>query len=175
VQKCHVFFEWPQVSISPTFYDCLFRTKVLCTAFLYLQFGFVIFWCKNIGAKAARKTLLKLIIWVNFIKFLCKAFLRTDPKGAKKTVKLSIFFALWGSSSVKALHKMLMKWTLVQFVPKKKHIRKLIGKKKESTNEQFSHAGPRYTSNYDCQYYKTGGPRYMQSFHLRFHVYAIEK
>ncbi len=101
-----------------------------------------------------------------------------DPKSVKLQsyhMYCQYLFALWGSSSVKALHKMLMKWTLVQFVPKKKHIRKLIGKKKESTNEQFSHAGPRYTSNYDCQYYKTGGPRYMQSFHLRFHVYAIEK
>jgi len=33
---------------------------VLCIAFLYLQFGFVIFRQKEIGAKAARKMLVKL-------------------------------------------------------------------------------------------------------------------
>jgi len=37
-----------------------FSTKVFCSAFLYLQFGFVIFWHKNIGAKTARKVLVKL-------------------------------------------------------------------------------------------------------------------
>ncbi len=37
-----------------------FCTKVLCTAFLQLHFGFVIFWCKNIGAKVAYKILIKL-------------------------------------------------------------------------------------------------------------------
>jgi len=49
-----------QVSISATFYKQLFCTKVFCAAFLYLQFGFVIFWQKNISEKAARKTLVKL-------------------------------------------------------------------------------------------------------------------
>jgi len=34
--------------------------KVFFAAFLYLQFGFVIFWQKNIGSKAARKMLMKL-------------------------------------------------------------------------------------------------------------------
>jgi hypothetical protein len=38
----------------------LFLIKVFCTAFLKLQFGFVIFWYKNIGAKAACKMLMKL-------------------------------------------------------------------------------------------------------------------
>jgi len=41
-----------------------FWTKVLCTAFLQLQFGFVIFWQKNIGAKAACKLLMKLTTWL---------------------------------------------------------------------------------------------------------------
>ncbi len=41
-----------QVSISPTFYEQLFHTKVFCEAFLYLQFGFCSFlakeyWCKS--------------------------------------------------------------------------------------------------------------------------------
>jgi hypothetical protein len=48
------------VSISPTFHEQLFNANVFFKAFLYLQFGFVIFWQKNIGAKAARKTLVKL-------------------------------------------------------------------------------------------------------------------
>jgi len=49
-----------QVSILPKFYVRLFCTKVFCAAFLLLQFGFVIFWCKNIGAKAVTKMLMKL-------------------------------------------------------------------------------------------------------------------
>jgi len=38
----------------------IFCTKVFCSAFLYLQFGFVIFWQRNIGAKAACEVLVKL-------------------------------------------------------------------------------------------------------------------
>jgi len=49
-----------KVSISPTFYERLFLTKVLCAAFIELQFGFCIFWRKNISAKAACKMLSKL-------------------------------------------------------------------------------------------------------------------
>jgi hypothetical protein len=48
------------VSISPTFYEQFFHTKVFCNAFLYLQFGFVILWHNNIGAKTAHKMLTKL-------------------------------------------------------------------------------------------------------------------
>jgi len=36
------------VLFSSTFYEQLFSTKVFFEAFLYLQFGFVIFWQKNI-------------------------------------------------------------------------------------------------------------------------------
>jgi len=49
------------VSISSTFYDSLFSTKVLFALFLLLQFDFVIFCQKNIGKKAARKVFMKLI------------------------------------------------------------------------------------------------------------------
>jgi len=45
---------------------------------------------------------------VNFINVQA-AFACTDPKCTKKTVKLSVFFALLGSASVKAVHRMLMK------------------------------------------------------------------
>jgi hypothetical protein len=49
-----------EVSVSPTFYEQLFSTKVFCAAFQHLQFGFVIFWKKNIGAKAPCKMLVEL-------------------------------------------------------------------------------------------------------------------
>jgi len=42
------------------FYKQLFHTKVLCAPFMCLQFGFVIFWRKDFGAKAAHKMLVKL-------------------------------------------------------------------------------------------------------------------
>jgi hypothetical protein len=50
------------VSISPIFYEQLFRTKVFCAAFLSLQFCFEIFWQKDFGAKAAYKILVKLAL-----------------------------------------------------------------------------------------------------------------
>jgi hypothetical protein len=47
------------VSISPLFYEQLFLMKVFCADFMCLQFGFVIFWQKDFGAKAAHKMLVK--------------------------------------------------------------------------------------------------------------------
>ncbi len=44
-----------QVSISPIFYEQLFLMKVFGAAFMCLQYGFVIFWRKDFGAKAAHK------------------------------------------------------------------------------------------------------------------------
>ena len=49
-----------EVSISPTFCEQLFHTKVFRAAFLYLQLQFVFFCCTEIDAKAARKMLVKL-------------------------------------------------------------------------------------------------------------------
>jgi len=49
-----------QVSISSTFFTEFFCTKVFYATNLSLKFGFVIFWQKNIGSKAARKMLMKL-------------------------------------------------------------------------------------------------------------------
>jgi len=40
--------------------------KVLCAAFMCLQFGFVIFWQKDFGTKAAHNMLVKLTPGVNF-------------------------------------------------------------------------------------------------------------
>ncbi len=48
------------LSMSPIFYEQLFHTKVLYAAFMCLQFGFLIFWQKDFGAKAAHKMLVKL-------------------------------------------------------------------------------------------------------------------
>jgi hypothetical protein len=47
-----------KVSISPTFYDKLFHTKVFFVAFLYSQFVLVVLWQKRISQKAARKIML---------------------------------------------------------------------------------------------------------------------
>ena len=46
---------------------------------------------------------------VNFTNVLQAAFALVDPKSAKKTVKLSSFFALLGSASIKAARRMLVK------------------------------------------------------------------
>jgi hypothetical protein len=54
------------VSISPILYEQLFYTKVFCAAFMCLQFGFVIFWQKDFGAKIAHKMLGKLSDWAIF-------------------------------------------------------------------------------------------------------------
>jgi hypothetical protein len=45
-----------------------FHTKVLYAAFMCLQFGFLIFWQKDCGAKAAHKMLVKLTPEVKIIK-----------------------------------------------------------------------------------------------------------
>jgi len=55
---------------SHTFINILlafFCTKVICIAFLFSLFGFVILWKNNVGKKAAHKMLVKLTIGVNFI------------------------------------------------------------------------------------------------------------
>ncbi len=48
------------LSISLIFYEQFFHTKVLYSDFMCLQFGFLIFWRKDFGAKAAHKMLVKL-------------------------------------------------------------------------------------------------------------------
>jgi len=59
------------VLLTATFYKQLFHTKVFGAAFYNLQFGFVIFWQNNIGAKAARKMLVKLAPEVNITIISC--------------------------------------------------------------------------------------------------------
>ena len=48
---------------------------------------------------------------VNFTNILWAALTRADPKSVKKTVKLSSFFALLGSVSLKAARRTLVKLT----------------------------------------------------------------
>ncbi len=48
---------------------------------------------------------------VNFINILWRAFTPADPKSAKKTVKPSVFFVLFGSARAEAAHKVLVKST----------------------------------------------------------------
>ncbi len=50
---------------------------------------------------------------LKFINILRTAFMLEDPKSIKKTVVLLIFFTLSGSTSVKALHKTLVKLMVV--------------------------------------------------------------
>ncbi len=58
------------MSITPIVYEQLFCTKVIGTAFMCLQFGFVIFWQKDFGVKAAHKMLLKLTLgWTNTLAY----------------------------------------------------------------------------------------------------------
>jgi len=47
----------------------------------------------------------------NFINVLQAAFQRTDPKNAKKTVKLSVFYTILGSALPKDARRTLMKVT----------------------------------------------------------------
>jgi len=63
---------------SSTFLMQIFCTKEFSTAFLQLQFGFVIIWQKNIGAKPAYEMLVKLTTENNIIYILRLAFLPLD-------------------------------------------------------------------------------------------------
>jgi len=72
------------MSISLTFYEQLLGTKMFSSAFLYLHFGFVIFWQNNIDSKTACKMLVRLTLGLNFINVLRTAFTRADSKRVKK-------------------------------------------------------------------------------------------
>jgi len=55
--------------------------------------------------------LVKLTTGVDFTNILHEAFTSTDPKSAKKTHSLTVFFALLRYTSVKVVRKMLVKLT----------------------------------------------------------------
>jgi len=75
-----------------------------CLKYLYLHIMF--FLCVSIPVRRW------MISGVNFINAFTKSFYeRANPKSAKKTVKLTVFFALLGLSHSKAAHRTLMKLT----------------------------------------------------------------
>ncbi len=49
--------------------------------------------------------------WANFINFLPAAFALADPKSAKKTDNLTVFFVPLGSAHLKVAHRTFMKLT----------------------------------------------------------------
>jgi len=66
--------RWKLRGVNFISISCMpFHKKVLWAAFLLLQFGFVIFWQKNIGTKAARK-MLNFRAGINFINVLFALF-----------------------------------------------------------------------------------------------------
>ncbi len=61
-----MFVKLMTVSISQTFHDQLFCTKVVLKSLCGSLFVFVISWQKEIGKKAAQKMLVKLMTGVHF-------------------------------------------------------------------------------------------------------------
>jgi len=94
---CVVTCWWnrPRCQFHQYFMSSFVCTKVFCTAFLCLQFGFIIFWRKNIGKKAACKRLVKYVtegvlgglstpsfsVLFPIILIILKPFLLNHPKG----------------------------------------------------------------------------------------------
>ncbi len=66
-------------------------------------------WTKKVSLYFSSSLWFCLLHVVNFINVLQAAFTLTDPKSAKKTDNLTVFFALLGSSGAKAACKMLEK------------------------------------------------------------------
>jgi hypothetical protein len=88
-----------------------FSFESLCTAFMCLRFGFVIFWRKAFGAKAAHKILAKLTPGVNFTNILLAAFLYKSFCAALMCLQFG-FVIFWRKDfSTKAAHIMLVKFT----------------------------------------------------------------
>jgi len=56
-------------------------------------------------------TVLKNYIWGQFHQHSTSSFTRADPKSTKRLDELTVFFALLGSVSAKAVHRMLVKLT----------------------------------------------------------------
>jgi hypothetical protein len=86
-----------QVSISSTFYvRVFFRTKVLCTAFLYGMLALYSL-AKGYRQKSALKLLMKLTIGVNFTYKFCCSFLLQASKLQKYKLKKIKFETFLGN------------------------------------------------------------------------------
>ncbi len=84
-------WNWRQVSISPTIYEQLLCMKVYCAAFFKFKFEFVIF-CQNcIGVMAPRKILVKLITgWQWPMCFFCKISISKFQKYSQTRLKWTL-------------------------------------------------------------------------------------
>jgi len=80
---------------------------------------------------------------VNFINVLRAAFTGADLKSVKKTVKLSVFFALSGSARSKAAHRSLMKLT-----PDREGVEEHVTSLKESLCEFIERYGSNSYKNF---------------------------
>ncbi len=63
------------------------------------------------GAKAARRTLMKLTPGLNFINVLHTAFTHVDPESVRIQSNPQYLFTLLGSTGAKAVRRKLMKLT----------------------------------------------------------------
>ena len=93
------------------FYVQIFRTNVGSAAFS----SYVLAFEKNLYEKCAKTMLMKLTVGLNFVNILHIAFMCSNPKSVKYTKDLTVFFTLLGSTSIKALCKLLVKLTLDTF------------------------------------------------------------
>ena len=76
------------MSISPTFYEQLFRTNYFRAAFLYLHCRFKLFRRKEIGAKAAPKMLVKLTPRFPILSIvISKCFFCVFPSGKVERIE----------------------------------------------------------------------------------------
>ncbi len=92
------------LSISPIFYKQLFQTKVVSTPFMCLQFGFVIFWQEDFGAKAAHKMLVTLTPGVNVTNILWAAFSYESFCAAFMCLQFGFAIFWWKELGSKASH-----------------------------------------------------------------------
>ena len=85
---------------------------------------------------------------VNFTNILRAAFRHADPKSAKKTVRLSSFFALLGSGRIKAARRTLVKLTPARPALNGKRgssINKVTKEYKQALNATLRDFGPTIT------------------------------
>jgi hypothetical protein len=87
------------------------HTKVLCTAFKCLQFGFVIFWQKGFGANAAHKMLVKLTPGLQMISFhrvqTNEHTLSRSISGTEEKIKCQCYKTFFSSSQMLLKNKFM--------------------------------------------------------------------